>query len=209
MNSNPAIAVSPEVLVPERSVDFWIYRVNGHLTSGIQHLIEAGRALINAKSELGHGNFSSLFGPGKLRIDIRTAQLLMRVANNPALSNTNNSSFLPPALASLNVLASLDQAKLQAAIDAGKIAPHMTTLDARVLVKQAKPKVEKTSTGSMPNSGSSAPSDFEYFDTNHSLTRIKHCLDVEFQNCPDEKIDPLLRGVVSYLESFSATYENL
>ena len=133
MNTNPAIAVvSPEILEPERSVDFWLNRINGQLTSGIQHLIEAGRALIDAKAALGHGHFSSLFGPGKLRIDIRTAQQLMRVAKNKALSKANNYSYLPPALASLNVLASLDQAKLQTAIDAGKIAPHMTTLDARV-----------------------------------------------------------------------------
>lgn len=210
MNLKPAEIITPEVVSSESSINRWRETINEHLDNGIRNLLEAGCALIEAKAALGHGNFLSLFKPGKLRIDVRTAQLLMRVANNPTISNAKNFSHLPSSLTSLNALARLDERKLQIAIDQGKITPHLTIVEVNCLVKKYKENVKIKAAISAPEFVPTTPSEFENFDINDSLNRILRCLDVEFQNCPEEHLGQLLRGVVSHLESYSAiteTYE--
>jgi hypothetical protein len=156
MVPSPEPSPASEVaLVPDESPDYWVSRINNHVTHGVKALIEAGRDLLAAKSELDHGDFHSMFAPGRLRISQRTAELFMQVASHPALSKPKNYSLLPPTLNALTKLSHLPETTLQAAIDKGKVTPSMTISDARALVaqldddgeKQPAPEVDATLCG--------------------------------------------------------------
>jgi hypothetical protein len=131
------------VVVTEDSADYWVSQINEHLTEGVESLVKAGHDLEAAKSKLPHGEFQSMFAPGRLRISQRTAELFMQVARHPALSNPNNYSLLPPTLNALTTLSRLPEAKLQMAIDEHKIAPHMTISEARALVVELDDKAQQ------------------------------------------------------------------
>jgi hypothetical protein len=135
--------VSEAVVVTEDSADYWVSQINEHLTEGVESLVKAGHDLEAAKSKLPHGEFQSMFAPGRLRISQRTAELFMQVARHPALSKPKNYSLLPPTLNALTTLSRLPEAKLQMAIDEHKIAPHMTISEARALVVELDDKAQQ------------------------------------------------------------------
>lgn len=113
----------------------WADQINQRLRKGQEAIIAAGNELIAAKKALGHGGFGAMFKSGLVRTDQRTAEMLMRVAAHPALSNPSNCSILPHSLRSLDKLATLDVAVIERGIKAGKISPTMTSADAGVFVR--------------------------------------------------------------------------
>ena len=128
------LAVSEAVLVTEDSPEYWVCRINEHVKAGVQALVQAGRDLRAAKAQLEHGQFQSMFEPGKLRISQRTAEMFMQIAGHPVLSDPNNYSVLPPTLNALTTLSRLSEAKLQQALSEGHVNPQMTISDARALI---------------------------------------------------------------------------
>src|ERR1700744_1553838 len=74
--NGPRSMVQPEMLA-ERSPEYWTSRINELANEICTAVIKAGQALNAAKEELGHGNFRKLFGAGRLRIDQRSAQMMM------------------------------------------------------------------------------------------------------------------------------------
>jgi hypothetical protein len=125
---------SEAVLLTDTTPEYWMVRINDGLSKTVGGFIQVGRDLIEAKAKLGHGGFNTMFGPGGLKINQRTAELLMRVARHPAISNPNNYSILPPTLNALNKLSDLPAEGLQKAIDDGKVTPSMTIREARELI---------------------------------------------------------------------------
>ena len=187
------------------SLDSWRIRINSDATSIVQSVQGSGRTLIKAKMSLGHGNFLSLFKDGKLRVVLHTAQLLMKIARNEALSNTNNYAYLPPALNSLSALASLDQRKLQRAIDAGKVTPSMTIADAKDLVKKSDGKKHDKSTNATTASAVESRTPESDFDLDNALKRLIQFVDEQYRLCPDALVDQLLRRLISHIELLSST----
>ena len=112
----------------------WANRINQRLRNGLEAFVEAGNDLIAAKKALGHGGFGAMLKSGLLTIDQRTAERLMRVAGNPALSNSTNWSLLPSSLHSLDVLATLDAPVIEKAISDGELTSCMTIAKTRNLV---------------------------------------------------------------------------
>ena len=124
----------------------WASRINQRVRKGLEAFIEAGKDLIAAKKALGHGGFGAMLKSGLLIIDQRTAERLMRVAGNPALSNSTNWSILPQRIQSLDKLAALDAPVIEQAIAAGEITPTMTIADAGELVRSKQPGQAKSVT---------------------------------------------------------------
>jgi hypothetical protein len=136
---NPANQTATAVMIPaavneDISLSRYAERINAHLTNGVAAWVEAGRELIAAKSKLAHGHFQGLFEPGVLRVDQRTAEMLMRIAENAVLSNSNNYSILPAALNTLHQLSRMPAPSLHRAIKNGKVTSTITIKQAKALV---------------------------------------------------------------------------
>ncbi|MBX9778471.1 MAG: hypothetical protein K2Y71_29205 [Xanthobacteraceae bacterium] len=93
--------------------------------------------LAKAKDDLDHGEFLAMverdlpFGP-------RYAQMLMRVAEDPRLTNANHASHLPPSITSLYLLSRLDDLTFRRALSRGDISAEMERADAALLLSKTK-----------------------------------------------------------------------
>jgi hypothetical protein len=82
--------------------------INASWRKSVTAIIEAGRWLIEAKAELEHGEFQQMisddldFGFGS-----RSAEMLMKIAAHPVISNAKYVSHLPPSWGTLYEIASL------------------------------------------------------------------------------------------------------
>ena len=112
-------------------VEEWIARISDQVGKSAQSLVELGRLLTEAKGALNHGEWEQMFASGKLRFSLRLAQKLMQVAKHTAISKASNSSFLPPSVDALSMLARLDAEVVQTGINEGAIGPDMTILQAK------------------------------------------------------------------------------
>jgi hypothetical protein len=132
---------------PRTSAAFWIAaveresdRFEATMRKSIAQGIRLGRKLVEAKAEIGHGEFGRLFAghpnavDGALRISPRWAQMLMRIASNRALANTKHASLLPADLTAVHDLARLPEDQLEQAIAAGTVRPDMRREDVRALL---------------------------------------------------------------------------
>ena len=148
----------PEVLAEDAAFGY-ATRINAHLTHSVEACVKAGRELLAAKAQLPHGGFQGLFKPGVLRIDQRTAEMLMKIAEHAVLSNSNNYAILPAALNTLYQLSHLPDRSLRKAIENGRVTSTISIKEAKALVpkKHSKPAVFEPSTAtSVVQPGSSA-----------------------------------------------------
>ena len=123
----------------------WATEIRGLMRATVEGIIATGKALIQAKAELAHGEWQAMV-LGDLGMDLRTVQVLMKLAHNPRFAKATNStvlSVLPKALSTLTAIANLPEKAFNTAIETGKITPKTTAKQVQALVK---PKPE---TGSM------------------------------------------------------------
>jgi hypothetical protein len=107
---------------------YWANRINGHLRKSVEEIIQAGLDLIGAKDDLGPGKFTAMVEK-QLRVTLRTAEMLMKVASHPVLRDPNHGSHLPPSWRTLSELALLPAPLVQAKIEDGTINPEMQRKD--------------------------------------------------------------------------------
>lgn len=117
-----------------RSVDEWAKVIRDDLDIANEGIISAGRHLIEAKRDVGHGNWLPLLE--QIGIHERAAQRLMRIGSNEALTNPTNLSGLPSALSALVELAGVEPEDLQESIESGDVTPQTTAKDAKKLKEQ-------------------------------------------------------------------------
>jgi hypothetical protein len=113
------------------------------LKKSVQGIVEAGLVLIQAKSELEHGEFIDWvvnelrFGTRKAGAphdDIRKAQMVMFVARNEVISNANHWFAFPPSWRTLYELTHIrPKSRLLQLIADGTINPSMTREEAIAL----------------------------------------------------------------------------
>jgi hypothetical protein len=118
-------------------------RFRNALKKSVEGIIEAGRVLIEAKSELEHGQFTDWvvrdlrFGTpqeGDRGPSLRKAQMLMFVAKNEVISNANHWFAFPPSWRTLWELSQIrPKQRLLQFIASGKINPGMTREEAVAL----------------------------------------------------------------------------
>lgn len=124
----------------------------------VEAAIELGRELLEAKENLGHGQFLRMFSDHAdpiaeaLPFGRIWAQKLMNVAKSPTLTNENHGYHLPRSVWTLAELSRLDDSDLQTAIEVGAVHPKITRSQAKALVsdrlaetrKDAKPIAPST-----------------------------------------------------------------
>jgi hypothetical protein len=98
--------------------------------------VQAGKDLVKAQTILGHGNWTP-FVENKLYpqcgINMRKAELLMAIAQDPVISNASNLTLLPTALSALYEARTFGP-RLQALLDRKKIEADTTAGDIREMV---------------------------------------------------------------------------
>jgi hypothetical protein len=88
--------------------------------------------LQEAKRALPHGAFIAML-ERELPFSPRWAQQMMKIADNPVLSDAKHASLLPPSVQTLAELATLSPGAIQQKIDSGAIHSKMQRKDARRL----------------------------------------------------------------------------
>jgi len=110
--------------------------------------VRLGKSLIEAKENLGHGNFLRLFSDHAspvadcLPFTSRWARGLMTMASSNAIAKRNYSSVLPSSVRTLTMLASLDDEVIEQAIESGEITPKLTQQQAKELVREKRQRTE-------------------------------------------------------------------
>ncbi len=128
----------------------YVKRIKGFLGDAVASFIDAGKELIEAKDDLEHGEFKEMVDQD-LGISSRMAQMLMKVARHPVLSNAKHVSLLPPSWGTLYELAKVDDALLEAKIKDGTINPRMERKDVKGLLIKAGAKGEEREEVEDPN----------------------------------------------------------
>ena len=109
----------------------WAERIRAEMAKGVEAVIATGRALIECKAALPHGEFLEALALAGM--DRRESDRFMAVAGHPLISNRGRAPYLPGAYTTLYELSRLEPEALEEAIEEGKVTPDMTRADARRL----------------------------------------------------------------------------
>lgn len=115
-----------------RSRKEWAAIINADWRKSIDSIIQTGRDLATAKSELAHGEFSKMIG-NDLAFNDGTARKLMRIAAHPEITNRSTSTVLPPSWTVLAELSQLTAEDFRDAAAKGLIKPDISAREARAV----------------------------------------------------------------------------
>ncbi len=113
----------------------WAKLVRADLQTAVEGVIRAGQHLIEAKEDVGHGNFDAWVESEVKVIGVRSAERLMQIARHPSLSNPTHVSHLPSAWGTLAELARIPAPALEKKLADGSVFPEMERKDAQKLVR--------------------------------------------------------------------------
>jgi Protein of unknown function (DUF3102) len=122
---------------PKTSPEEWAARISARWQDAAQDFIETGKELIAAKADLGHGAFLKMIEE-RLPFSARKAQMLMRIAENPVLSNTKHVSHLPPSWGTLYRLTELPDRELEQMLTDGRINADSERKDVDDIIKSSR-----------------------------------------------------------------------
>jgi hypothetical protein len=94
-------------------------KANAAWQQSVESVIECGRILIEAKRKVGHGNWLTFVE--KLKFSDRTAEMLIKIAMHPVLSNPKHVSNLPRSWGTLHRLTCLEQSDLEELLKDGTV----------------------------------------------------------------------------------------
>jgi Protein of unknown function (DUF3102) len=114
------------------TVEDFAEQIKSACADGVTAAIKVGRLLLEAKSQLRHGQWIDMV-EAHLPFDMRTAERFMAIAENPILTNATHVSVLPPAWSTLYELSRLDSETLEAKIADGTINAGMERKDVAAL----------------------------------------------------------------------------
>jgi hypothetical protein len=136
-NTTPTVSTDNVILFHANGIKTaWNKQVSG--------IVETGELLLKAKKDLS-GRWLKLFDPkvGNLPFCEDTAQLLMKIARHPVLSNAEHVRYLPPHWSTLAILSRATPKQLEKWIMDGSVNIDTDRKDAESLVKPAKAKAAK------------------------------------------------------------------
>lgn len=107
-----------------RSRQQWAEIINADWRKSIESIIQTGRDLIAAKSELPHGEFGKMV-EADLPFTLITADKLMKVAGDPKIAKyASSTNSLPPSWRVLSALAVLSEGDFEDGIEKGIITAN-------------------------------------------------------------------------------------
>jgi len=113
--------------------DFWSGEVRAAVGDVVGATVAVGRAVLAAKAHIGHGNLDGLLGHPDFPLDDRAAQMFLRIARHPILSDETNYADLPHGLVGLYMLSGLDANVVEEGLRTGEIHSAMTLKDTKAL----------------------------------------------------------------------------
>jgi hypothetical protein len=122
--------------IRSRSRRQFVEAINAHWRKAVTSIIRAGQLLLEAKEELPHGEWGKMFGRNELPFGQRMAQMLMKIAEHPILSNTKYVSYLPPSVGTLYELATIAKADLRQLLRDGEITTDLERKEVDELVQE-------------------------------------------------------------------------
>jgi hypothetical protein len=128
----------------QRTCEEWAAEYHECGQKTVEGLIGQGKTLIKAKADLHHHGKWLPFLRNNLKIDIRFAQGLMKLARNPRFSNASNLTHLPHVVSVLAELARLSEEEFEAGKASGAINPSMTAEQARKLNTRKGSRADKS-----------------------------------------------------------------
>ena len=177
--------VPPPAPPPDPDVDKWVAEINDAVGGTAAFILHAGELLIRAKAELPHGQWTAMFESGRIRISIRQATMLMRVAEHRVLSNRHHLADLPNRLTVLDELAGGSAEVIEAGIKDGAIRPELTAKEARSFLRAQSPK---------PPTRTRATK----FNAAKRLERVDAVLWNEMAKWPDEALGQLAEKLAAF-----------
>jgi hypothetical protein len=108
----------------------WAELARGFQRKTVEGLIGLGKTLIKAKADLEYGEFGAMLRDD-LKIEVRFAQRVMKLARNRYFAKASNLTHLPTALSALCELSDVPEDDLEAGKQSGAINPHMTAKQAK------------------------------------------------------------------------------
>lgn len=179
--------VPPPAPPPDPEVDKWVAEINDAVGGTAAFILHAGELLIRAKGELPHGQWTAMFESGRIKISIRHATTLMRVAEHRVLSNRRHLADLPNRLTVLDELAGGSAEVIEAGIKDGAIRPELTAKEARSFLRAQSPK-PPTRTRAIK------------FNAAKRLERVDAVLWKELGKWPDEALGQLAEKLAAFAE---------
>jgi len=123
---------------PKSLTEEWIAQINRACGCSAGWAIQTGDILLNAKKQLPHGQWLAMWESHRLKFGLRTGEMLMCVARQPAFRNAKNFSSLPAAWSILYALSQLSQEVVQQGIADGIIHPEIKLAEARRLLRRSR-----------------------------------------------------------------------
>jgi hypothetical protein len=118
------------VITSDKELAEWRTRIESAWQKSVQSVIEVGNLVKQAKEQLGV-SYSLL--EAELPFSSTVAAFLIKIAENPVLSNPAYHSRLPNGYNTLYYLASVDEKQLVQQLENGEITPNFTLASAKLL----------------------------------------------------------------------------
>lgn len=131
------------VLSSEKELAEWRTRIESAWQKSVQSVIEVGNLVKQAKEQLG---LSYTLLETELPFSSTVAAFLIKIAENPVLSNPSYHARLPNGYNTLYYLASVDEKQLVQQIENGEITPNFSLASAKSLREALPKKTTATST---------------------------------------------------------------
>ena len=124
------------VISSQSELAVWRSRIESAWQKSVQSVIEVGNLVKQAKEQLG---VSYTLLETELPFSSTVAAFLIKIAENPVLSNPTYHARLPNGYNTLYYLASVDEKQLVQQLESGEITPNFTLASAKLL-REALPK---------------------------------------------------------------------
>lgn len=120
----------------------WAEKIRAQIGRTVESIIETGRLLRRAKSDLPYGEWGRMFSDGLVAFGQSTADKLMAIAKHELIGDSEHVPNLPPSWGTLYELTLVPEPTLKNAIKDGVITPDMQRKDVKALLPVAPPKPE-------------------------------------------------------------------
>lgn len=139
--------MSEQELISKNELDDWRSRIEAAWQKSVESVIEVGRLVQQAKTELG-ASYSLL--EVELPFSSTVAAFLVKIVENPILSDPQYFNRLPNSYNTLYHLSSIDNDELVKQIEDGVITPDYHLSSAKKLKSQPQPKCSRISNTPSP-----------------------------------------------------------
>ena len=120
------------ITMPNRRATY-VQRIKAAMGKSVEGIIEAGKALAEAKNSLEHGEWIPMLQED-LHMSQRTAHMLMEIAQHNVISNQQHIADLPPSWGTLYELTRVPERTLNARLRDGTINPQMQRREVAALM---------------------------------------------------------------------------